>query len=134
MDKSYSLSSSLLVQYILFYVYLYPYSRIKKGMISVEIARLRNFAVALDCNSASFFHEQDEDARQRAERISELIQSMTSQKQDAIMRIVKKLAGMILMGKEELPGMGQRTPDQANFCEPSGSFRFIRNPFERSGT
>jgi transcriptional regulator with XRE-family HTH domain len=74
-------------------------SRMEKGVISPKIARLRDFAAALECNVASFFHEQDEDAHQRAELIAELIQPMTSREQDTVVRIVRELAGMVRLDK-----------------------------------
>jgi transcriptional regulator with XRE-family HTH domain len=75
-------------------------SRMEKGSISPKIARLRDFSAALECSVASFFHEQDENVKQRTETIAELIQPMSAQEQDAVVRIVRELAGMARMEKE----------------------------------
>jgi transcriptional regulator with XRE-family HTH domain len=70
-------------------------SRMEKGTISPKIGRLRDMASILKCSPASFFREQDEDARQRAETLAELIRPLPAAIQDTIMLIVREIVDMI---------------------------------------
>jgi transcriptional regulator with XRE-family HTH domain len=75
-------------------------SRMEKGMISPKIARLRDFAAALQCSVTSLFREQEECSAERAATFAELIRPLPVEKQDAVLRVVGEMVRLAKPDRE----------------------------------
>ena len=70
-------------------------SRMEMGTISPKIARLRDFAITLECSVMSLFREQHNDINVHLAELGELLLPLKQQQREAVIRAMREIVKVV---------------------------------------